>query len=760
VPQIQLPIFPAGSTAITSELAFEQRDGQVCYFNGHLPVFIHGVDDTASFRFFTSQLIAAGTASQGQISRTFGVPLITVKRMCKKLREQGAAAFYRPSPPVTGHRLTPELIAKAQALLDEGRQVPAIGKELGVRPNTIHKAISHGRLKKEPVATDPDEAAPAAEAPPAPAAASSQSERSKADGEAVFGVGTTREMDRLAAALGLLDAADLRFEPADDIPNGGVLCALPALLALGLLRHTDEHFSLPKGFYPLQSIFVLLASLALARVPSLEQLRYEPPGEWGKLMGLDRIPEVKTLREKIGLLADDTERTARWAATMARDWMGQDTEAAGVLLIDGHTRVYHGKLTKLPRRYVARERLCLRATTDYWVNALDGQPFFCVTKPIDPGLQKTIRDDLVPRLLLEVPGQPTEAELAANPLLPRFTLVFDREGYSPDLIEWLWTTHRIAILTYHKHPGPDWDAAEFGPRQVILANGEEVTLLLAERGTLLPNDFWLREIRKLDETGHQTAILTTRYLGRIEPLAAAMFARWHQENFFKYMRQHYGLDRLVEHGTSPIPDTTRLVNPAWRALDSQVRSITARLTRQRAQFGAGVLDPADDTPLAAARHEQRQGEHLDTIFGLEAELATRQAARKQLPKHITLKDLPEGQRFAQLRGGRKLFIDTIKLIAYRAETALVELAREVMKRCGDGRSLIRGLIHTSANLRPDPAAGILNVELHGQSNPVHDTIVASVCEELNATETIYPGTDLRLIFTPIRSSPFPAGQDV
>lgn len=149
MPQIQLPIFPAASTAITSELAFEQRDGQVCYFNGHLPVFTHAADDIASFRFFTSQLIANGTATQAQISRAFGVPLITVKRMCKKLREHGAAAFYRPAPPVTGHKLTPELIARAQALLDEGRPVPAIGKELGVRPNTIHKAISHGRLKKK-----------------------------------------------------------------------------------------------------------------------------------------------------------------------------------------------------------------------------------------------------------------------------------------------------------------------------------------------------------------------------------------------------------------------------------------------------------------------------------------------------------------------------------------------------------------------------------------------------------------------------------
>jgi hypothetical protein len=175
---------------------------------------------------------------------------------------------------------------------------------------------------------------------------------------------------------------------------------------------------------------------------------------------------------------------------------------------------------------------------------------------------------------------------------------------------------------------------------------------------------------------------------------------------------------------------------------------------------AGKIRCWSPSPLAAARHEQRHGELLDTIFGLEAELEAHQAARKKLPRHITLKELPEDQRFAQLRAGKKLFIGTIKLIAYRSETALVELAREVMKRSDDARSLIRGLIHTSANLRPDLAAGILNVELYGQANPITDTLVANICKELNSTHTTYPGTNLRLKFTPIRSLAFPAGQDV
>ena len=145
-----------------------------------------------------------------------------------------------------------------------------------------------------------------------------------------MGVATTRPMDRIAAAMGALEKADIIFQSADDIPNGGVLCALPALLAIGLLRHAQSHFTMPAGYYPMESIFLLLAYLALGRIPSPEQLRFQAPGEWGKLLGLDRIPEVKTLREKTSLLGDDSTRTARWSGQLARDWMEHDVQAAGV----------------------------------------------------------------------------------------------------------------------------------------------------------------------------------------------------------------------------------------------------------------------------------------------------------------------------------------------------------------------------------------------------------------------------------------------
>jgi hypothetical protein len=148
MPQVQLPLFPVGTTAINAELAFERREDQVVYFNGHLPVFTHRTDDLASFRFFTTQLIVNGTATQGQIVKAFGVPLTTVKRAGRQYREGGAAAFFKPPARRQGHRLTPERLAEAQGLLDQGQSVPQISQQLNILSTTLHKALDHGRLQR------------------------------------------------------------------------------------------------------------------------------------------------------------------------------------------------------------------------------------------------------------------------------------------------------------------------------------------------------------------------------------------------------------------------------------------------------------------------------------------------------------------------------------------------------------------------------------------------------------------------------------
>jgi hypothetical protein len=577
------------------------------------------------------------------------------------------------------------------------------------------------------------------------------------DQQAALGVATTREEERLMASLGQLAVAPIRFELASDVPQGGVLCALPALLVLGLLRHTHKHFSLPAGYYPLESIFLSVAFLALARVLSLEALRYEAPGEWGRLLGLDRIPEVRTLRDKLKLLCAQDTRLRQWSSTLAQEWMKAEPESAGTLYIDGHVRVYNGKLTKLPSRYVARQRLALRGTTDYWVNAMDGQPFFAVTQAADPGLLQTIEQSIVPRLLLEVPGQPTEVQLQADRWRARFTMIFDRAGYSPEFFERQWE-RRIALITYHKFPKEEWPAHEFITRRVRLINGEQIELSLAERGTCLSNGFWVREVRQREDSGHQVSMLSSDYQRDLSAVAVALFARWCQENFFQYMGRHYGLDRLIEYGTEALPESTKVVNPAWRRLDQQVRRTRSVLVRSEAQFGALSL-PAAAEPEHATRYEQEKGQLLEQIGQQQNALEQLKSQRKESPRHLTLKELPKEERFSQLRTGKKHFVDTIKLIAYRAETALVQVLREKLARNEDARTLIRQIFSSSVDLSPNTTQKTLTVSLHRLSSPIHDAALEHLCAELTATQTTFPGTDLRLVYRPIGSKQFPRDQE-
>jgi hypothetical protein len=552
-------------------------------------------------------------------------------------------------------------------------------------------------------------------------------------------------LERIAAAFGLLNGAPIEFERVADVPEGGVLFALPALLLYGLLDKSREIFSMPEGFYPLESIFLLLALMALGRIPSLESLRYVAPGEWGKLIGLDRIPEVRTLRQKLGELCSQRGRAECWSGMLAKQWMeGEAQDSAGVFYADGHVRLYHGKLTALPRRYVARERLCLRGTTDYWINAMDGRPFFMVSYPVDPGLLNVLEHNIVPRLMAEAPGQPSQEQLAADPLLSRFCIVFDREGYSPNFFARM-KEQRIAVLTYHKYPGEAWPEEEFRTQWVSLVNGEVVELQLAERGVRLSNDLWVREVRQRSQSGAQSSILSTDYRSDLRRVAAAMFARWCQENFFRYMRLHYNLDRLVEYGVEPLPDTTQVVNPPWRALDSQIRSQNALLSRERARF-AEIQLAQQLEPEQVQAYELGKGQLQQAVEKRCQEIEQLKAQRKAVPKHILVKDLPEQDRFQQLRAEKKHFLDTIKLIAYRAETALAQLAREKMHRLEDGRSLIRQVFRTEVDLIPDHQNKTLTVRLHPLTAEVHDQVVKYLCEELTSTETVFPCTDLRLVY--------------
>jgi hypothetical protein len=571
-----------------------------------------------------------------------------------------------------------------------------------------------------------------------------------------MGVATTNVVARVMASIGELPGgAPLKFAACDDVGLGGVLTALPALLACGLLRHSAKYFHLPQGYYTLSNIFLLLGFMPLNRVNCIEQLRRCAPGEWGKVLGLDRSPVAETLRKKLKYITKSKEAVENWAADLAKDWMEAESleqSAGGLLyLVDGHVRVYHGSRTKLPKHYVARQRLCLRATTDYWVNQPDGTPVFKINQAVDPGLIEVLRKEIVPRLERDIPNQPSEEQLEADPYLARFTIVFDREGYSPALFKELWEEKRIACQTYRKGAYKDWPLEEFRQTEVRLKNGRVVRWKLVERGVLLGSkkeqEVWVREVRKLSDRGHQSAVLGTNFKLSMEDVACRQFGRWSQENFFRYGVQSMDLDRLIEYQLAEIPDTVEVVNPQWRELDGQVRKKAAELAKKKAEFGALTLngDIEVGTPEQfLARKSELQAE----IVTGQQELDRLKRKRREQPRKVALGELPEEQRFDSLCHRSKHFIDTIKIVAYRAETAVAQVLAEKMHvdHRDEARGLARQIFKTEANLRPDPQAGTLTVQIHGLSTPRDDTALEHLCAELNATETIYPGTNLRLVY--------------
>ena len=462
---------------------------------------------------------------------------------------------------------------------------------------------------------------------------STKSDRNIKDAEAADGMGTacTRSGERILAALGLLNGAEIRFEPCRDVPYGGILCALPALLSNGLLSGIGTLGKLG-GYYHGLHVLLLLGFMALARIKTAESLRGKAPGEFGKLMGLDRIPEVRCLRKKMDQLSRD-ESAERWAVELGRAWMEAEPESVGTLYVDGHMRVYHGHKTKPPRKFVSRQRLCLRGVNDYWVNDAIGRPFFVIDKVVDPGMLKVLREEIVPRLLDDVPHQPSKEQLDADPYLSRFILVFDREGYSPVFFRDMWRDHRIGCITYHKHPAADWPESSFTEQAVCMPRGETVTMKLAERGSLVgttPDTIWLREVRKLTESGHQTSLISTAYGIEHTTLAARMFTRWCQENFFGYMMEHFAIDILNEYALEDLPDTEQVVNPLWRDLNRQRNSVQSKLKTRQVRFAELTLHPASkDEPSKLALWEKRKAALLEEIQGFERDLADLKARIKR-----------------------------------------------------------------------------------------------------------------------------------
>lgn len=558
-------------------------------------------------------------------------------------------------------------------------------------------------------------------------------------------MGATRVEERVLSAFGLAPVEALRFENCRSVPQGGVMLLLPFLLECGLLSYRD-HYSPRNGYYTLDSLLITLSILALLRIKTIENSKTCNPGELGKLIGYDRIPEVKKLRGMIKELTA-SGKCSDWGQSLAQGWIKE--EEPELYYVDGHVRVYHGYMAELGKKHVSRQRLCLPGMMEFWVNSTEGSPFFFITAPLNEKMIEMLETEIVPRLLELHAVTPRRRELMeADPDYPLLTLVFDREGYSPAFFGRLWKEHRIAVLTYRKNVKEEWKEAVFEEMQVETRLGS-TTMNLHEQEIEL-DGCPMREVRRLTDTGHQTSIITTNRRLTTVLIASYMFGRWVQENFFRYMRQDYSFDNILQYTVDELNDDYMVVNREYSNIQYGIKKEREKLSRLKATLYdhlQRIPEEREQGSAAMKKWISRQLTLNEQIDTMTLQIDQKVAERRTIPYKIPIRDMPQATRYVKLHQESKYVQNIIKIICYRAETALADKLAPYYGRAEDEiRALVKAITRLSIDLMPDMQNKRLGITLYPLANKRSQLALAGIIEEVNATHNLYPGTDLVMNF--------------
>jgi hypothetical protein len=419
-------------------------------------------------------------------------------------------------------------------------------------------------------------------------------------------------------------------------------------------------------------------------------------------------------------------RAARFGQALAQQRVALRGEALGFLYTDGHVRVYHVK-HPLPKTHVARMRISLPATSDYWVNDSTGDPLFVVTAEANAGLVK-----MLPGLLAQV------RTLVGR---RRLTVVFDRGGYSPKLFQQIIAAH-FDLLTYRKGRHPRIARKRFQPCRTR-HEGRTITYVLADQEVrLLKGGLRLRQVTRLMDKGHQTPILTSRRDLPAAQVAYRMFDRWRQENFFKYRREQYALDALVQYATAPDDPTREVPNPAWAALEAQLRQAYAQLDRLQAEYGLEALTNLEEQRRTMRGFKTAHGKLGQNIWSAWQRIEQLEKRRTAIPRRVPVQSVTD-QPVVKLAPERKHLTNLIKMLAYQAESDLLRLVAPYYRRAGrEGRTLLQSALASAADLKVTEKE--LRITLAAQSSPHRTRAIAALCDQLNQTKTLFPGSRLRL----------------
>ena len=729
-----------------------------------LPVHHYRADDAVAEAYAMVFLVEAGFAQQTEVARAFGRSARTLRRYQERYTQGGMAALGHAAGWRHGRRrIGGKRLRRIEALKSEGLSNRAIAQRLGVSERAIRKLVGPSKAAPvEQLELTVVGAVAASEPPPAPVPCATSPEQHTTDepppsaheddaGDADSDVdeagagdepvpmsldhdASDRSLDRQLAYLGLLDDAAAIFRDGSHIAGVGVLLAIPALVQSALLHISRKLYGdIGPAFYGLRTTLLTLLFMALLRVQRPEQLKEHDPAAFGRLLGLDRAPEVKTLRRKLTRLA--AYRCAeQLGAELARQRVEQRGQLMGFLYVDGHVRAYHGE-RRISQAYVARRHLAMPACTDYWINDAGGEPRFVITGEVNAALTRAF-----PRVLRELRSVVGER---------RVTIVFDRGGWSPKLFRRM-IDDGFDILTYRKGKGRAIHPRRFVRRRATI-EGRWVSYDLHDQPLrLLRGKLRLRQITRLCDNGHQTQVITNRWDLRDIEIAWRMFERWRQENFFKYMREEFLLDALVDYRIEPEDPTRTVPNPARRALEEQIRSSRAEVAKIEREYGAAAADNSEQKRPSMRGFKIAHARLGKKLRAARARLAKLVEQRRELPQRLEIRDLSE-PALVKLATERKHLTDIIKMVAYQAESDLLALLRPHYARAEqEGRTLLHEIFATAGDI--SVSATELRITLAPLSSPHRTRAVQALCDILDQTATIFPGSRLRMRFA-VREPP-------
>jgi transposase len=735
---------PDGTVAINGRCVVRSDDAHRVVLVAGMPIAQYAVGDRMAEAHAMVSLVEQGWAQQGEVARAFDIAARTLRRHQRRFEDGGLVALGRGDGCPKG---TPR-VARARARLvsqlkADGCANREIARRVGVSEKAIRKLLLRlgwRPLRAEqvplPLAAGPERADPNLSAParlPVEQAAISAARAadpnlSAAPREEVATSADVdpadRRVDRLLAYFGMLDDAAPLFRNGTRVPRAGVLLAIPALLKSGLLDEARSVYgSIGPAFYGLRTTLVALVVMALLRIKRPEALKEHSPADLGRVLGLDRAPEVKTLRRKLARLAA-ASRATELGRRLATRRVCARGDAMGFLYVDGHVRVYHGT-REIPATHVARVRLAMPATSDYWVNDATGEPLFVVTAEANAGMVK-----MLPSILVTVRGLVGER---------RLTVVFDRGGWSPKLFLAI-IASGFDVLTYRKGKTRRVPRTRFTAHTATL-DGKQVSYQLADHGiALLRGTLRMRQVTRLSDDGkHQTPIVTSRRDLPAVEIAYRMFERWRQENFFKYLREEYALDALADYAVEPDDPTREVPNPKWAAIDAKWQAARARIAEITRRVGTDVTLETLLRGAPRATLDKATRAALGVEVGKVIKLAHR---RDTIPRRI-----PVGQRSAgaviKLATERKHLTNVLKMVAYQAETDLVRAVAPHYHRAEDeGRTLVQTALAAAADLRVE--GDELRVTIAPLSSAHRTHAIDKLCDDLNKSGVHFPGTRLRL----------------